>query len=171
MAEVSTIYKLIILYMLDQLKAPLSNAQIADFFLEKEYTNYFTVQTILNDLLDSDLLTAEQTRTNTQYSATGAGIDTLRYFEDKLTDDIKNDIDHYFSEHALSIRQENSLLSDYYRTTDQEYAVRLQYKEKGRQRIDLTLTVPSKEAAEAVCLNWRTTEGDVYSYLLDLLVR
>lgn len=171
MAEPSTIYKIIILYMLDQLKAALSNTQIADFFLEKDYTNYFNVQTILNDLLDSDLLFAESTHGNTQYHLTDTGRDTLRYHEEKLTPDIKNDIDHYFAAHALSIRQENSLLADYYRTTDQDYAVRLQYKEKGRQRIDLTLTVPNKEVAEAACRNWRTTNDDLYAYLLDLLIR
>lgn len=44
MAEPFTLYKLIVLYMLEKVDFPLSNTQISDFFLEKEYTNYFTVQ-------------------------------------------------------------------------------------------------------------------------------
>ena len=35
-----TLYKLIILYMLQNVNFPLSNTQISDFILEKEYTNY-----------------------------------------------------------------------------------------------------------------------------------
>ena len=34
-----TLYKLIILYMLQNVNFPLSNTQISDFILEKEYTN------------------------------------------------------------------------------------------------------------------------------------
>lgn len=41
MAEPFTLYKLIVLYMLEKVDFPLSNTQISDFFLEKEYTNYF----------------------------------------------------------------------------------------------------------------------------------
>ena len=40
MSEPLTLYKLMILYMLKQVKFPLSNAQISEFFLDKEYTTY-----------------------------------------------------------------------------------------------------------------------------------
>ena len=44
MADTLTLYKLIVLKMLDEADAPLTGAQITDFILEKEYTNYFTLQ-------------------------------------------------------------------------------------------------------------------------------
>ena len=44
MAEASTQYKLIVLYMLDQVDFPLTNTQISNFMLNKDYTTYFTVQ-------------------------------------------------------------------------------------------------------------------------------
>ena len=56
MAEPITIYKLIILYMLSQVDFPLGNTKISNFFLDKEYTTYFTIQQVLNDLLDSELI-------------------------------------------------------------------------------------------------------------------
>lgn len=49
MAEPFTIYKLTILYMLDKAGFPLSNTQISNFFLEKEYTDYFRVQEVIGD--------------------------------------------------------------------------------------------------------------------------
>ena len=65
MAEPITIYKLIILYMLSQVDFPLGNTKISNFFLDKEYTTYFTIQQVLNDLLDSELIVAESTHNNT----------------------------------------------------------------------------------------------------------
>ena len=72
MAEPFTIYKLTILNMLDKVDFPLTNTQISDFFLEQEYTDYFRVQQVLNDLADSGLIRTESTHSNTQYYITGA---------------------------------------------------------------------------------------------------
>ena len=47
------LYKLIILYMLDRVDFPLTNSQISEFVLTKKYTNYFTLQESINDLIDS----------------------------------------------------------------------------------------------------------------------
>ena len=56
MADTFTLYKLIILYMLDKVSFPLSNAQLSEFILEKEYTDYFTVQTALSELNETGFL-------------------------------------------------------------------------------------------------------------------
>lgn len=48
--EATTLYKLMVLYMLSKVNFPLSNSQIADFMLDKQYTTYFTLQEVLNSL-------------------------------------------------------------------------------------------------------------------------
>ncbi len=73
MAEPFTIYKLTILNMLDKVDFPLTNTQISNFFLEQEYTDYFRVQQVLNDLSVADLVRFESTHSNTQYYITAAG--------------------------------------------------------------------------------------------------
>lgn len=35
-----TLYKLIVLYMLDRVNFPLTKAQVCDFIQEKDYTNF-----------------------------------------------------------------------------------------------------------------------------------
>ena len=57
MADTFTLYKLIILYLLDKVNFPMSNAQLSEFILEKEYTDYFTVQTALSELSETGFLT------------------------------------------------------------------------------------------------------------------
>ena len=43
MTDPLTIYKLMILYMLKQVAFPLTNTQMLNYFLDREYTNYFTL--------------------------------------------------------------------------------------------------------------------------------
>ena len=69
------------------------------------------------------------------------------------------------------MRQENSVLADYYKTTNQYYAVRCQVRSDNNTMIDLTLRVKTKEQAEAICNNWKKQNEDVYMYLMDELLK
>ena len=44
MAETFTLYKLIILYMLNKVDFPLTTSQISEFILDEGYTSYFKLQ-------------------------------------------------------------------------------------------------------------------------------
>ena len=133
--------------MLEHIDFPLSNAQISDFFLDREYTDYFTIQQVIHDLMDSGLVRTENTHNSTRYIITPAGKETLHFFHDKISPSIEEDIAAYFQANKLAIKTENAYLSDYYKTPEQEYGVRCQLREKGRTRLDFTLTVQTKEQA------------------------
>lgn len=172
MAEPFTIYKLTILAMLDRVDYPLSNAQIANFFLLQEYTtDYFKIQQGLSDLQDAGLVRVRASRRNTQYVITAAGRETLALLGDKVSEGIETDIINYFQENGMDFQNDNAVIADYYRTPNHDYAVRCQYRKKNCSLIDLTLTVKKKEQAEAICGNWKKQNGDVYTYLMDLLLK
>lgn len=95
------------------------------------------VQEVIGDLVDANLIHAESTHSNTQYSLTSAGKETLGFFKDKLNDGIENDVQGFFEKNKLEFRQENSILADYYKTTNQKYAVRCQVRSDGNPLIDL----------------------------------
>ncbi len=65
-SEPLTLYKLIVLYMLNKVNFPLTNAQISEFILDKEYTNYFTLQQVIGELAEGDLISLK-TVGNTSY--------------------------------------------------------------------------------------------------------
>lgn len=171
MAEPFTIYKLTILNMLDKVDFPLSNTQITNFFLEQEYTDYFRVQQVISDLLDAGLIRTESTHNNTHYYITVAGKETLNLLKDKISDAIELDINNYFTQNKLELRNDNSIIADYYRTPNRDFAVRCQYRQKDTNLIDLTLSVQTKEQAEAICNNWKKQNEDVYMYLMDILMK
>ena len=77
LSEPITLYKLMNLYMLKQVNFPLTNGQLTNFFLEKEYTTYFTLQQALNELLEAGLIRMESLHNSTRYEITKEGEDTL----------------------------------------------------------------------------------------------
>lgn len=76
LAEPMTLYKLMNLYMLHQVNFPLTNAQLSNFFLDREYTTYFTLQQALNELLDAGLVKKETMRNSSRYEITKEGEET-----------------------------------------------------------------------------------------------
>ena len=112
MADTLTLYKLIVLKMLDEADAPLTGAQITDFILEKEYTNYFTLQQVLSEMSETGLVTVASTRNSSLYRITDSGRHTLKYFGDKVSDTICGEITSFLQEHQIEIR---NALSEYRR--------------------------------------------------------
>ena len=86
-------------------------------------------------------------------------------------EEIKSDVLKFFEQNKLELRQENSILADYYKTTYQKYAVRCQVRSDGAPLIDLTISVSTKEQAETICNNWKNLNEDVYALLMDLLLQ
>ena len=88
MSEPFTLYKLIILYMLDKVDFPLTNAQISGFILDKGYTTYFKLQQALSELTESGFIREEATHSRTFYHLTEEGEETIHFFRNKISDAI-----------------------------------------------------------------------------------
>lgn len=171
MAEPFTLYKLIVLYILERVDFALTNAQLSAFILDEGYTTYFTLQTAISELVDSELIRLETVRNSSFYSITPSGEETLHFFENRISPSIRNDIDEYLRKNKLKLRNEVSVLSDYYRNTAGEYAVRCRVREKYSDLIDLTLTVPDEAQAKAVCQQWDKKCQEVYAYIVKELMQ
>ena len=164
-----TLYKLIVLYMLDRVTFPLTTAQISDFVLEKEYTNFLTLQQVINELTDAGMLSSQSIRNRTHLAITKEGRETLHYFENRISDAIKSDIKAYFRENEFTLRNEVSVQGDYYKSTSGEYEAHLVAKDRGINLVDITLSVPVEEVAAAICDNWQKKNQDIYKYLIQEL--
>ncbi len=156
--------------MLDMVDFPLSKAQIFDFILEKEYTNYFTLQEAMHELEDSNFVNAEQMHSVTLLTITKEGQETLKYFQGRISDGIKIDITSYLTDNKVELHNEVSVTSNYYRISAGEYIAELSAREKNSELISLKLTVPNEDAAETICENWKKQCQDIYSYLLGNLL-
>ena len=164
-----TLYKLIVLYMLDRVTFPLTKAQVGDFILEKEYTNFLTLQQAIAELIDADLVTAKSNRNRTHLAITNEGRATLSFFQNRINGSIKEEIDSFFNANELEMRNEVSILADYYKSVSGEYEAHLKAKEKDVTVVEITLSVPDEETASAICANWQTRNQNIYQYLISQL--
>lgn len=164
-----TLYKLIVLYMLDRVNFPMTNAQISDFILEKEYTTFLTLQQVISELIETGMISAQTIRNRTHLSITAEGKETLHFFENRIGEPIRKDIADYFREKEFDLRNEVSVLADYYKSTSGEFEARLVAKERGISLVDLTLSVPTKEMAETICDKWQKNNQVIYQYLTKML--
>jgi len=162
----ATLYKLTILYMLNKVDFPLTNAQISEFFLEYEYTNYFSLQEAINDLVDTGFIFSEAIRNTSYYHLTSEGRQTLDYFGNQISNGIIDDVDMFLINNKYELRNEVGTLSDYYRSSTGDYIVHCQVKESNTILIELNLSVPTKEDASYMCSRWKEASTEIYQNVM-----
>lgn len=167
--EPLTLYKLIVLYMLNRVNFPMTAAQVSEIILEKEYTGFLTLQQAISELTDAGLITSETIRNRTLLTITGEGRETLNFFQNRISDAIKEEINAYLKEKEYSLRNEISVQGDYYKSTSGEYEAHLIAKDHEINLIDITLSVPDETTASAICDNWLTKNQQIYQYLIQEL--
>lgn len=170
MSEIQTLYKLIVLAILGKADFALTNSQLSAFILEKQYTDYFTLQQTLADMVKAGYLQSEVIRNSTRYTITKKGRETLEYFGGEVSEAIKADIQEYLKKNRLKLQNENAVTADY-RRSGIDFAVRLKVQEKDALLIGLELTVPLEEQAVSICDNWKDKSQQIYSYLMRELMQ
>ena len=155
--------------MLNRVTFPMTTAQISDFILEKEYTNFLTLQQVIGELTDAGMISTQTIRNRTHLAITDEGRETLSFFGNRINDAIKSDIDTYFREKEFTLRNEVSVLGDYYKSTSGEYEAHLVAKDRGINLVDITLSVPAEEMAASICDNWQKKNQEIYKYLIQEL--
>ena len=170
MAEAYKLYKLIILYMLDKVDFPLTNSQISEFILNEGYTNYFTVQQTISELVESWFIHEEATHNRTFYHLDEEGAQTLKFFKNDISTAIQNDIDNFVSKKKYELRNEVSVKSDYYQNSNGDYSVRCQVLEQGSALIDLTITAPTESEAQTMSNNWAKKNQEIYASIMASLL-
>ncbi len=170
LSEPKTLYKLMCLYMLKKVQFPLTNSQLTDFFLDNEYTTYFTLQEVLNELLDSGLICMHSQHNTSRYDITKEGEDTLEFFGKNISPAIVADMDNYLKDNNFRIRNEAGIISDYYKSTNQDYIAHFEIHEGKSTLLDLSIAVPDEGQAEYMCDQWEKKNQDIYSMLMKALM-
>lgn len=155
--------------MLSRVDFPLTKTQIVDFILEKDYTNYLNLQTAISQLCEGNMVSEKVIRNRTQLFITEEGHSTLAYFGNRISPQIKADIDEYLKHHSGSLKEEVMTTSDYTKLPSGGYEAHLCVKENNVPLLSLTLAVPTEELASSVCKNWETKNQDVYQQIIEQL--
>ena len=151
--------------MLNRVSFPLTQAQIYDFLLERNYVNFMNLQRAITELVDTGFVTARSRHNRTYLTITAEGRETLDFFKSRIDSSIRKDIDDFLGANQFKLRNETSVFTDYNKVLTGDYEVHLTVKEKDVTVVEITLSVPNQETAETVCTNWQKKNQDLYQYL------
>ena len=163
--EPDTIYKLIILYMLDKVSTPLTNQIISDYIIDKGYTNYFNVQKAFSELVESDLIQLETTYKSSYYTLTEAGKETLNLFHSQLSNEIREEILAYLEENRFTILDEMSTVTDYKRLESGDYLATCSIHDNGIPLLEVSLSATSEDEAIGICNHFLEKQQGIYEFL------
>ena len=85
MSEPITLYKLMVLYMLHKVDFPLTTSQMSSFILDRDYTSFFTLQSVISELSETGMIRLEKIRNTSYYTITDSGQDALHYFQGRIS--------------------------------------------------------------------------------------
>lgn len=163
--------KLIILYMLNILDTPLTNSKISEFVLNNNYTNYFSLQEYLNQMVETNLLKTTSVSNATLYHITESGQTTLDFFENRIPETTKVEIIQYLNDNKFEIKSSLEISANYIPGLNDKYLVHCLAKEKNDILLELKVTVYEKDYAIKICENWKESNHEIYKNLLSDLIR
>ena len=173
--------KLILLYLIEKMqvvlsnndttKFLLSNSEICQFALEKNYMDYFTVQQYLEELVESGFLLKTKDNNATRYEVTEQGNQVLGFFMKQIPDSAKLEINSYVYENCKRLRAEYEVTANYFPELNNTYLVKCGvYDSDGSNLMEISVSVANKEQARQVCQNWKNNVNTLYGSIFRKLL-
>ena len=156
--------------MLDRIdEYTLTNSQITSFILDRGYTNLFNIHESLSELIDKNFISVTTIRSTQHYQITNQGEEALLYFENRISNNIKQEIRDYFKKEKINLKNESEIFADFIFNEHNEYTVKCAIRERRETLLDIRINVPTKDMARSICDNWRAKSTDVYQFLVNEL--
>lgn len=163
--------KLLLLYLIDKIEFPLSNLQITQIILDNKFMNYFYLQQYIKELCDSKFLITNSENNKIYYIITENGKQTLQYFENRISEETRNQIKKILQKTIKSIKHETKIVSDFTPINENEYIVNCKISENDFTLIDLNIMVGTKNDARKICENWKTNSSMIYPEIINSLIK
>jgi predicted transcriptional regulator len=161
--------KLLLLYIINKIKLPVTNTQITQIILENNLINYFTLQQYISELISSSFLKYTDVGGSNRLRITERGIKVLELFRERISDSKCEVVDNYIQEHLEKIKKEVSVTADYTIGEKDNFIVNLKAMENDTVLIDIKLNVASNKHARELCARWKSDCSELYSSILNIL--
>lgn len=162
--------KLLLLYVFNEIKFPVSNNQITEIILENNFINYFTLQQYIGELISAGFLQNIEEENKHRYKITENGKKALSFFKDRISDSKLQVVDDYLKKHLENIKQEVTVTADYTIDKMNNFIVNLRASENDSILIDVKVNVGSNKQARELCAKWKNNSSDLYNKIITLLI-
>lgn len=169
MNDVFTVYKLIILYMLDRSEDDLTQAALSGFLLENGYANFVSLAQSYSQLEKQGLVRPVIEGDRRFLRLTEEGRQALGFFGRQLSAGIRRQADEWLLQNGARIREERQVGAVYERMTSGVYEARMYVRERGAALIELKLSLPDEPSAAAVAKKWNEKNAEIYQFIVEKL--
>lgn len=162
--------KLLLLYIFEKIKFPLSQNQLTEIILEKNLMNYFTLQQYISELIFADFIRNNDYEGKKRLSLTDKGIKVLSLFKNRISENKINSIGQYLEANMKKIKKQISVTADYTIEHNDNFIVNLKAYESDTVLIDIKLFAVSNNQARDICTKWKNQSSDLYGEIIKLLM-
>ena len=161
--------KILILYILNNVKEAFNNNDLYQIVLSVADMNYFYFQQFLLDLIENGYVMEFKNENTDLYQITDAGKETLKLTEDILPGIIKLKIDTKLKGAMEKVSNESSISAEYMPKNEDYYNISCKIVEKNETIFELKTFAGSREQAKQIVDNWKNNAIQIYPKIIETL--
>lgn len=162
--------KLLLLYIINEIKLPISNLQLTEIILQNNFLNYFNLQQYLLELNSSGFVKSIEKDEKIRLCITDKGEKVLNMFFNRISEDKVNKVSLYLEKHIENIKKQITIVSDYTIEGKDNFIVTLGAYENESILIELKLSVPTNKQARDLCTKWKENSAQLYDDVIKMLI-
>ena len=162
--------KLLLLYIFNNIKHPLSNSTITEIVLENNLMNYFHLQQYLGELVNIGFLSCNKEEKRQVYTIAAKGQNALEYFENRIKNSKKESIQAYINSYEKLEEDPVQGTAKYDQVDINQYNIICMLKDKDTDLIEIKLCVKSADHAKLICSKWESNAMQIYSKITNTLI-
>ena len=162
--------KVLILYILNNIKDGITNNDLYKIVLDVIDMNYFYFQQFLLDLIENNYVVQYQSEDLTLYQITDAGKQTLELTKDILPGIMKLQVDMKLKDAMDEVSNENSITAEYIPKNENYYNITCKIVEKNETIFEIKTFAGSREQAKHIVDNWKLHAAQIYPKLVEPLM-
>ena len=162
--------KVLILYLLNKLPDGIKSDHLYKIVSLANNMNYFYLQELLTDLIDTKLVGSFTREEDTFIKITSEGQNALSLTKSLLPGILKLKADNVFQEEVPIIKEESSIITEYIPKDENNYTVKCKIVEKNDVIFEVSAFAGSRDRAKQISDNWKNNATRIYPQIIDLLL-
>lgn len=162
--------KLILLYLMHNVKCTLSNLQILKLLYDFEGFNYYYFQHLLSDLVEKNYIMSYKQNEEWLYEITTLGSEVLELTENMLPGIIKHKIDMITRELLNDVKNELIISAEYVPEANDTYITKCKLSEDHQTAFELNILCSTQSEAKKIAENWKSNANNYYSEIIKMLL-
>ncbi|HBN86357.1 MAG TPA: hypothetical protein DDZ89_21240 [Clostridiales bacterium] len=161
--------KLILLYILRKLDMPVTNRQLTQLVLSHRLMNYFIMQQMLLELIDSAYVDAQVDENKEQIKISQQGRDVLNYFMGMIPPYLKLKVDTKVLPESTVDKLTDYATAEYYPVGLDSFKILLNVNQDSENAMKITLTTNDLDYAKKIVKKWNEKSDQMADRIMDIL--